>query len=447
MSSDNFDVQKFEQYKAEKMSIVDKNYTTAENYYLRLKDAFLKSIGENVEAEGQQLKQQNFQQIVQEGMAGDIEYEKFLNEYQELIDQYLSQNNLSDELQQALLNSMELAKTSMQGKSRKEKTDFRLYWQRVSEEFDKIFEQYQMKTGIQNAAKYLLMQVSSFSTTTQLHDTASITGAYSFYKRVLVNRLLSEQSNFFIGGQQGWADKVLSKKAKQGYSYVIGGYIRESLMLQVITDFLSKNQSKVSAISSNVNNPYYDLVIGSGTKANIFSQLEEELDSLNNFRPGIAEINEEKILESAIPYYGIQSKSWQSPKALINSNKNLRDQWFKLGDRANILSNMPGSNSQGQEYDPSWNRGWHNYAAICSAIIYELIGSYQVAYGLQGEFVWTYDLIKQMHENNMILNFYFQRERDKQNKGYFKYPATAELVWQKKMYLYAFYTKSMYSNK
>lgn len=444
-----FNSQAFETYKKQKLNIAKTNYEHASRYYYELKNKFLESLNDSLLESGKEIKADYFQEIIQDGLTEKIDYTDLMNKYGEVIEGYLQTRlNSSQSLEQALLSSIDQAKKTISKKEfESDSKEFKALWKEVSDNFDKDFTTFNILEEAQREALKALNAVGYEI------GSASITGAYSFYKRTLFNTILNKHGNN-IGLKSTMLKKVYSSQAKRGYGFLIGGYIREALTTKVIDNFLKNNKSFYHVRQTNDANPYYDIVMTNSKDINkVFGKnglLQEELENLESFQPGEASIDYNELLETATPYFGIQSKSWKTPNDLIAGGKNLRNQWFKIGNRKDILDKMPGANSTPNNgSDPgaySWDRGWHNYVSICSKIIYQLLGQYQVAYSLPGTFIWTYDLIKQMHDNNLYLNFYFTRKRGEDGVGHFNYPATEEVAWQKQLYLYSFYTDKMRKN-
>ena len=428
----------FEAYKNKKLDIAESNYLQAQLYYMDLQKAFEKSLKESAIEIGKQEKEKRFTEIISNSLDDSFDYTNLINTYEEEIISFFNTDTKFNSIKRRLERSLKAVMKKSLGK----KTKLDTYWDAVSKEFDTEFEKYYTSKELE------LNCLEMINNTTQKLNLGQATqsphGAYAFFKRVLFNRLAKSTRDVKAhANKYGW--KFLSDESKRGYSHLIGGYLREVVTNKAIDDFLSKNNSSMRSWTTNDGNEYYDLVIGEENDYfDIFKDIKNELEDLERLVPGYASINDVEIFQQAKPYFGIQAKSWSSPDDILAKGGSLRNNWFKIGDRENILRSIPELNKT--YYD--WDRGWHNSVAICSKIIYQLIGQYQVAYSLPGRLVWTYDLIRQMHENKMYLSFYFTRERSKDKKeGYFHYPATKEVAWQKRMYLYAFYTKSLYPNK
>ena len=423
-------------YAEKKLQIAQTNYTIAMNYYKQLAFTFLKSIQDSTQVQSNELKQDLFASIISKTLTEDIDYSTLINQFeQELVDSVFYSTASNQNILQDLLDAI---KRSLYTKEKQlERTSVKAYWTELSAEFDKIFEKYNVKQSIEEQSLLALNTVSASLNIGKAKG--SVNGAYAFYKRVLLNTL-NLNNNALIKNEL-IRNNLLNQDSKTGYAHLIAGYFREQVLLQSLQNFLTKNQSNLKVKPSPANYTYYDIVVH--TNKDLTSALLEEtgVNNLHKLLSGSAILTQPDI-QSTIPYFGIQSKSWVAPTTLTSAHKDVSKQFYKIGNRKDILVQMPKYYST----EPTWDRGWHNYTAQCSKIIYQLLGQYQVAYSLPGHFIWTYDLINQMHSNNLFLNFYFKRSKQSddigQDHGIFQYPATEEVVWQKRLTLYAFKAKA-----
>lgn len=420
-----FDSASFEAYKKQKLAIVDNNYYEMIKYYHDLKDIFLLNLRQSIVEQEQQILADNFLEAVNQ-IKEEVEGQSFNKIQKTFVDSVQKSLSAGGELADFKKRLYEELSSAQYKGDIKKKTE-RANITRFIEEAYKVFDSTEISQLVSQKVQEALIGLKATTNTSN----QSYTYASNLYKRILMTQVLG--SDFRFKGEM-----ILSQKSLNGYKRSLSGYLSEDSLQRIITDFLNKNGSTMTISPSSTNQPYYDLVLGTGGKDTdkILQNEINEIENLNQLKPAEMKI---EIPPEEVSIFGIQSKignEWSKFSKLIDNNLvNPRAGYFSIGGRKDILNHFPGANSSPEAY--SWERGWHNYAAICSTIMTKLLGNYQLAYNIPGGLVWTYTLIQEMHKHKFYLNFYFNRE-----KGKFKYPATTgEVVWQPTRYLYSIIKK------
>lgn len=433
---DNFNSIRFEEYKKQKLAIAEGNYYQAVLYYTQLKQMFMKSLNETVQQGQQKIKEEVFLQAISEGIQTNTNYNEQMDTIKQEVERQVQTAITNGGQLYSLVPTLlkELDDTVKRQRNKQSPKAIENYLNNASKTIDRVLQKQSLLDTIRNQAIDTLKEQQGKSIGN------SITGAYAFYKRVLLDQLLNSSLGSAVNISDEWRKRILNDAALQGYANLIGGYFREALTTDAINDYLNNKKSYWSVYQTATVSPsniYYDLIIGakpSGTTSlEVFNSLEKTLDDMSKLTGnGQSVLTGTDLEHMVIPYYGIQTKSWSSPEALIDKGKSLRSQWFVIGDRQRILDSFPVL----EQNNYAWSRGWHNSVKLVSQKIPEILGQYQVAYSLPSGLIWTSDLISQMHQNKLWLSFYYTRK-----KGTFNYPATAEVAWQPKLYLYSIRNK------
>lgn len=421
----------FLQYREQKIADAISEYENKIDYYEQLKNVFEQVLKDSLAEKYQELLPQGFETYINSQLLKDINYNEMMTDINEQLDIMINNikntnGTLWNDIEKAIKEEVARKKSKNSDKIRARDTILKA----INERFTKIFESYNVMNDFVSKASLYVAQSQNPAAETA----GTIHGAYHYFKRRLINSVVTDKMN------QKFKESLLSDQAIKGYAYLLGGYLREVLTDRAINDLGANGIHSESTID---NNPFYDLKItGTNLSDALIGKIPKEIKA-----KAVYDVDRELIQ----PFLGIQSKSWQPPKNLVAAGKNLRQQWFEIGKRENVLKSPQFSDLKpnSKQEDEDRDRGWHNSVALCAKHMEMLIGAYTLGYALNGGFVYTSDLIKQMMKERIFLTFYFERGEGKAlDGGYgFTYPATSLVVWQKSLYIQKFIMDKKRKNK
>lgn len=170
------------------------------------------------------------------------------------------------------------------------------------------------------------------------------------------------------------------------------GYIREDMVADAALKLIEELKLKAEAKSVGANKSTIDILIAVGgasinnlSNADTLKDLLETLDDLN-----YSTTVEGESAYNTTQYLGIQSKPWDLSKP--------QSQWrrFSVGSRSSLLSEFLDIEKSSIASDIQ--RGWHRGVLFLSQHIPEVIGPNTVMYAIDGQIMWTDDLITNLYQ-------------------------------------------------
>lgn len=410
--------QGFKDWSNQRLELANANYKHAIQYYNNLKQLYIKEL-------------YGIQKDIEEQYF-DLYLEKINNEFNSQVDQLFTKDKM-DKLYTYLLKrvtaiitqnandpSMQELITEVRNKTVKGSQELKNIMDRTESTLQKILE---FDTNIERSIKAYYTRTFG-----KMKADTSINGLWALTRRSLLDAVTDGKMRNII----------LESKRMAGYKKLFAGYYSEVLGTQALNSVNKEINSKWMAkqsgdtLTSNKVFSAYDSITGVIRGQN----LQHILDSLDVMGSNNL-ISDLKINTTLIPRrgYGVQSKLWVLPKEEdIQKNNFKKYGWYKIGDRSDLLNQIGGGILTKDTFD--WYRGWHNNIYLLSIYLTTALGQSQVLYSLRDKFMWTSDLIRDMHEAKLWVSFYYTRKN-----GVFDYPATKELVWDYSKYQYGKYTE------
>lgn len=410
-------------------------YNQAILYYTQLKNIFISELRGTQKIALSTLEEQFMDEINNslindpQGIINenDEKLEKLYLDLEEMAKAFLEDTPLDQKQIEAL--------KSIQKKANTGKQDIKLYMKRAHDDLQTFIGD---SSILEDALKDVF--ISTFSA---IPSAASVQGIFGLFKRALLAQISSSEK---------YRADILSSGRMNGYKNLFKGYYREVAATKIIESAISKvSRSAYHAVQAgeaktmNGKQSVYDIVIGKGitVSGDITAELINKMSSIDSiFDFDVYEMIQFTTLNDF--NFGVQSKLWILPDELKDENGNidrkaLHNQFYLIGGRGDLFSSFPELSSP----DPTWERGWHNAVYLLSRNLIKVFGESQVLFGVRNQFIWTADLISQMHQNNLWVSFYYARGKDKDNgQPGWVYPATSNVVWSSPMYAYKNYMKS-----
>lgn len=184
---------------------------------------------------------------------------------------------------------------------------------------------------------------------------------------------------------------------------VIAGYYRESMVASAFAKLLGKVAKQTG------NTPVTKII--DGKKYNVDSSIDVLISDLENTQKVLQALDgntAEEINIDTSKSYGIQVKSW-----LSNRDKYPSD--LSIGSRKNLVLQLKNKNS--------WIQGALFFKHTKNVL--EALGENNVAWVTGDRFYFTDDFIKMMRQKDYLINFIYQKDKEKNN-----YVATNKVRWQ-----------------
>lgn len=411
------------------LQTAEKNYSVAQEYYVRLRTSFLQDVTQGIydtySAQGLQSLLEDFTKIISTEI--DSKSKQEMHKQIDDIQTYLTNNlNKNSNLAQALKNALNEAV--------KERDSNKDVSTRVHNFQDRLNTQFQNTLSHKvayDAYNEIIRQLQQQSLLSSQMSSAE----YGFLKRNLL--LYFSSSKGIAGFYKDVKDRIFSDHALIGYAKNLGGAYVEKLKTDAVNSAIQhlngKLGFKMTANEGDSTNIHYDIL---SEKVQIKNS--SYLKNVQSFLEDAGELN---VAGAGIVFpdefaYGMQSKQGWSINLLktINDNVKIADSFFSIGDRKQIANSL-GFLSK----EPSYWRGWHNSILQLSKLsnFFSVIGQFQLGFFVHGQFIWMSDLITAMRKNGLYLAFYYPRRRSA-NEIYktYTYPTSGEVAWQSPSYNY-----------
>lgn len=410
--------QEFKDWSEKRLDLAESNYQRAIQYYNNLRQLYIKEL-------------YGIQKDVEEEYF-DSYLEKINNEFNSQVDQLFTKDKM-DKLYKYLLKKVTAIITQNANDPRMKEL--------ISIVKNKTIKGSQELTNIMDRTQLALQEILGFDKNIERNIKAYYTRTFGKLKaNTSINGLLALTRRSLLDAitEGRMRDIILDSQRMAGYKNLFAGYYSEVLGSQAI-DSVNKEINSKWTVKQTGDTPTsnkvfsaYDNVIGSIKN----QDLQYILDSLDVIGSNDL-ISDLKIDVASVPRrgYGVQSKLWVLPKEEdIQKNNFKKYGWYKIGDRSDLLNQIGGGILAKNEFD--WYRGWHNNIYLLSIYLTTALGQSQVLYSLRDKFMWTSNLIRDMHEAKLWVSFYYSRKN-----GKFDYPATKELIWDYPKYQYGKYTE------